>query len=189
MSDIDVRDERVQRGREIIARVRELEAEDKARYEAFAATIKSRNKKFIHRRDPAAKMVATAINAPYSSELLRRSNCPFVVISRIAYYAEDDLRELAEGILNSAPLRRGTPDRRRRKPARRQSVDSATFPSERLGSQLDDNLTGQDGGQGCPRATPGPRSHLGALDSSNARHHQQAQARKQGEGRGTAANS
>jgi hypothetical protein len=189
MSDVEVRDERVQRGREIIARVRELEAEDKARYEAFAATIKSRNKKFIHRRDPAAKMVATAINAPYSSELLRRSNCPFVVISRIAYYAEDDLRELAEGILNSAPLRRGTPDRRRRKPARRQSVDSATFPSERLGSQLDDNLTGQDGGQGCPRATPGPRSHLGALDSSNARHHQQAQARKQGEGRGTAANS
>jgi hypothetical protein len=189
MSDVDVRDERVQRGREIIARVRELEAEDKARYEAFAATIKSRNKKFIHRRDPAAKMVATAINAPYSSELLRRSNCPFVVISRIAYYAEDDLRELAEGILNSAPLRRGTPDRHRRKPARRQSVDSSTFPSERLGSQLDDNLTGQDGGQGCPRATPGPRSHLGALDSSNARHHQQAQARKQGEGRGTAADS
>ena len=102
MSDVDIRDERVQRGREIIARLRELEAEDKARYEAFAATIKSRNKKFIHRRDPAAKMVATAINAPYSGELLRRSNCPFVVISRIAYYAEDDLRELAEGILNSA---------------------------------------------------------------------------------------
>jgi hypothetical protein len=116
MSDPEIHDERAQRGREIIARVRQLEAEDKARYEAFAATIKSRNKKYVHRRDPAATMVAAAINAPYSGELLRRSNCPFVVISRIAYYAEDDLRELAEGILNSAPLRRGTPDWRRRKP-------------------------------------------------------------------------
>jgi hypothetical protein len=178
MSDRDIHDERVQRGREIIAQVRELEAEDKARYEAFAATIKSRNKKFIHRRDPAAKMVATAINAPYSSELLRRSNCPFVVITRIAYYAEDDLRELAEGILNSAPLRRGTPDRRRCKPARHQSVDSATFRSEQLGSQLDDNLTGQDGGRGCPRGHAWP-SNPAALDSAKARRHQQAPARKQ----------
>jgi hypothetical protein len=74
-------------------------------------------KKFIHRRDPAAEMVSAAIGAPYSGELLRRSNCPFVVISRIAYYAEDDLRELAETILNSAPLRRGTPDKRRRRAA------------------------------------------------------------------------
>jgi hypothetical protein len=101
------------RGREIIRQLRELEAEDKVRYEAFAATIKSRNKKFVHRRDPAAAMVATAIGAPYSGELLRRSNCPFVVISRIAYYAEDDLRELAESILDSAVPRRGTPDKRR----------------------------------------------------------------------------
>ena len=69
-----------ERGREIIAQVRELEAEDKARYEAFAATIKSPNKKHVHRRDPAAAMVSAAIGAPYSGELLRRSDCPFVVI-------------------------------------------------------------------------------------------------------------
>ena len=117
MSDVEIHEKRAERGRAIITQVRELEAEDKARYEAFAATIKSRNKKFVHRRDPAAAMVSAAINAPYSGELLRRSDCPFVVISRIAYYAEDDLRELAEGILNSAPLRRGARDRRRRKPA------------------------------------------------------------------------
>jgi hypothetical protein len=60
-------------------------------------------------------MVSAAIGAPYSSELLRRSNCPFVVISRISYYAEDDLRELAESILNNAIPRRGTPDKRRRR--------------------------------------------------------------------------
>ena len=51
---------------------------------------------------------------------------------------------------------------------------------ERPGNQLDGNLTGQACGQGCLRATPGPRSHLVTLDSSNARLHQQAQARKQG---------
>ena len=105
------------RGRQIIAQVHELEAKDRARYEAFAATIQSQNKRYIHRRDPAAAMIGAAIGAPYSGELLRRSNCPFVVISRIAYYAEDDLRELAEDILNSAPLRRGTPDKRRRRAA------------------------------------------------------------------------
>jgi hypothetical protein len=117
MIPAEIDEQRAQRGREIIAQVRELEAQDRARCEAFAATIKSKNKKFIHRRDPAAEMVSVAINAPYSGELLRRSNCPFVVISRIAYYAEDDLRKLAEDILNSAPLRRGTPDKRRRRAA------------------------------------------------------------------------
>jgi hypothetical protein len=114
MIDDETHEQLAQRGREIIAQVHELDAEDRARYEAFAATIKSKNKKFIHRRDPAAAMVSAAINAPYSGELLRRSNCPFVVISRIAYYAEDDLRELAESILDNAVPRRGTPDKRRR---------------------------------------------------------------------------
>jgi hypothetical protein len=114
MSDVETQEQRARRGREIIAQVRELEAEDQARYEAFAATIKSRNKKYIHRRDPAAAMISAAIGAPYSGELLRRSNCPFVVISRIAYYAEDDLRELAESILDNAVRRCGTPDKRRR---------------------------------------------------------------------------
>jgi hypothetical protein len=117
MTADETQEQRAQRGREIIAQVRELEAEDRARFETFAATIQSKNKKYVHRRDPAAEMVAAAIGAPYSGELLRRSNCPFVVISRIAYYAEDDLRELAEDILNSAPLRRGTPDKRRRRAA------------------------------------------------------------------------
>jgi hypothetical protein len=60
---------------------------------------------------------SAAINAPYSGELLRRSNCPFVVISRISYYSEDDLRELAESILDNAIRRRGTPDKRRRRSA------------------------------------------------------------------------
>ena len=104
-----------ERGREIMAQVRKLEAEeDKARHRAFAATIKSPNKKYVHRRDPAAAMVSAAIGAPYSGELLRRSDCPYVVISRVAYYAEDDLRALAESILDNALIRRGTPDRRRR---------------------------------------------------------------------------
>jgi hypothetical protein len=113
MVDGGTKEQRAERGREIIAQVRELEAEDRARCEAFAATIKSKNKKYVHRRDPAAEMVAAAIGAPYSGELLRRSNCPFVVISRIAYYAENDLRELAESILDNALPRRGTPDKRR----------------------------------------------------------------------------
>ena len=95
MSDVEIHEQRAERGRKIIEQVRELEAADKARYDAFAATIMSPNKKHVHRRDPAAAMVSAAISAPYSGELLRRSNCPFVVISRIAYYAEDDLRDLS----------------------------------------------------------------------------------------------
>ena len=117
MIDDENHEQLAQRGREIITKVRELEAQDRARYEAFAATIKSENKKYVYRRNPAAEMVSAAISAPYSGELLRRSNCPFVVISRIAYYAEDDLRELAESILDNALPRRGTPDKRRRRVA------------------------------------------------------------------------
>jgi hypothetical protein len=114
MSDVEIHEERVQRGREIIAQVRELEAQDEARYKAFAETVLSPNRKYQHRRDDAAAMVKAAINAPYSGELLRRSDCPYVVIGRVAFYAADDLRALAEGILNNAVSRRGTPDRRRR---------------------------------------------------------------------------
>jgi hypothetical protein len=117
MSDVETEAQRRARGNEIIRQVRELEAGDKARYDAFAATIKSKNKKHVHRRDQAAAMVSAAIGAPYSGELLRRSNCPFVVISRIAYYAEDDLRALAESILDNAMRRSGTPDKRRRRVA------------------------------------------------------------------------
>jgi hypothetical protein len=69
MSDVEIHERRAKHGREIIAQVRELEAEDKARFEAFAATIQSKNRKYIHRRDPAAEMVATAIGAPFSGEL------------------------------------------------------------------------------------------------------------------------
>jgi hypothetical protein len=114
MSDVEAS---AARGREIIAQVRELEAADRARFEAFAETIKSKNRKYVHRRDPAAEMVSAAIGAPYSGELLRRSACPFVVIGRTAFYAEDDLRELAESILDNAIRRRGAPDKRRRRAA------------------------------------------------------------------------
>ena len=117
MTDDKIPEGNAERGRELIAQVRELEAADKVRFEAFAATIKSPNKKHVHRRDPAAAMVSAAIGAPYSGELLRRSDCPFVVICRIAYYAEADLRELAESILDNAIPRRGSPDKRRRRAA------------------------------------------------------------------------
>jgi hypothetical protein len=136
MSDVEIQEQRAARGREIIAQLRELEAEDRARYEAFAATIKSRNKKHVHRRGPAAAMVAAAIGAPYSDELLRRSACPFVVVSRVALYGEDDLRELAESILDNAIPRRGAPDKRRRKiaaveeaPVRRPEVPRRELPA------------------------------------------------------------
>lgn len=114
MSDVEIHDERVQRGQQILAEVRKQTEEDEARHRAFAATVQSPNKKYVHRRDDAAAMVSAAITAPYSDELLRRSDCPYVVISRVAYYAEDDLRALAESILDNALIRRGTPDRRRR---------------------------------------------------------------------------
>jgi hypothetical protein len=115
MSDVELHEQRAERGRKILAEIRQQDAEDKARFEAFAATVQSPKKKYVHRREPAAAMVAAAIGTPYSGELLRRSDCRYAVIGRTAYYAEDDLRELAEFILDSASERRGTPDRRRRK--------------------------------------------------------------------------
>jgi len=115
MSDVMDRlpEERVKRGQAKLAEIRKLMAEDEARYREFASTIQSPNKKYEHRRDPAAKMVEGAIKAPYSGELLRRRDCPYVVKGRTAYYAEDDLRALAESILNNVLIRRGTPDKRR----------------------------------------------------------------------------
>lgn len=103
-----------QRGREIIAQVREMEAADRARFEAFAKTIKSKNKKYIHRRSRAAAMVSEAIGVEFSEDLLRKSDCDFVVLHKVALYSDDGLRELAERILDSAPLRCGAPDKRRR---------------------------------------------------------------------------
>jgi hypothetical protein len=117
MIDVEPGTESAARGRELIAQVRQLEAEDQARYKIFAASIQSPNKKYVIRRDPAAEMIAAAIGAPYSSERLRRTNCPFIVISKTAYYAEDDLREVAESILDNATIRRGRPDKRRRRAA------------------------------------------------------------------------
>jgi hypothetical protein len=113
MSDVETHERRAERGREIIAQVRELEAADKARFEAFAETIKSENKKFIHRRSTAAAMVAEAIGTDFSEDSLRKTDCDFVVIHKVALYSDDGLRELAERILDSAPLRRGKPDKRR----------------------------------------------------------------------------
>jgi hypothetical protein len=113
MSDVETHEQRAERGREVIAQVRELEAADRASFAAFAETIKSENKKFIHRRRKAAAMVAEAIGTDYSEDLLRKSDCDFVVIHKVALYSDDGLRELAERILDSAPLRRGKPDKRR----------------------------------------------------------------------------
>jgi hypothetical protein len=117
MSDVESHEQLVERGRKIMAKVRALQAEDRARNEAFAATVESPNKKYEHRVDPAAEMVAAAIGAPYSGVTLRHSSCPYVLKSRIAFYAEDDLRKLAEDILNSAPVRRGRPLKRYRRKA------------------------------------------------------------------------
>jgi hypothetical protein len=47
MTDDKIPEGNAERGREIIAQVRELEAADKVRFEAFAATITSKNKKYI----------------------------------------------------------------------------------------------------------------------------------------------
>ena len=118
MSDVETEEQRAARGHEIIAQVRKLEAEDKARLEAFAETIKSKNKKYIHRRSTAAAMVSEAIGTEFSEESLRKSDCDFIVIHKVALYSDDGLRELAERILDSAVRRSGKPDKRRCKPNR-----------------------------------------------------------------------
>lgn len=115
MSDVELHERRAERGRKILAHISQRAAEEDAHYRAFAETVHSPNKKYVHRRGPAAAMVSAAIGAPYSGELLRRSDCRYAVKGRTAFYAEDDLRALAESILNNASERRGTPDKRRRR--------------------------------------------------------------------------
>jgi hypothetical protein len=58
----------------------------------------------------------------------------------------------------------------------RRCAKGGDLPSERLGNQFDENLTAQDGDQGCTRVKPSLRSHPAALDSANAQRHRQAQA-------------
>ena len=105
--------------------MRELAAQDKVRYEAFAATIKAKSKKYVHRRYPRCgdglpQRSERPIRVNYCGEATVRS---LSSVKSSLYCAENDLRELAENILNSAPTRRGKPDKRRRKPARHQSVE------------------------------------------------------------------
>jgi hypothetical protein len=115
MSDVESHSSLVAHGRKILAEVRAKQAEDRERNERFAATVESPNKKYVYRVEAAAEMVAEAIGAPFGDQKLRHSGCPYVIKARIAYWAEDDLRKLAEEILNSAPIRRGRPLKPRRR--------------------------------------------------------------------------
>ena len=114
MSDVEIHEQRAERGREIIAQVRELEAEDKARYEAFAATIKSQNKKYVHRRDPPRRWSAQRSTRPIRASccgeaIVRSSSSPDRALRR-----RRSSRARRGSFSTTPPTRRGTPDKRRR---------------------------------------------------------------------------
>jgi hypothetical protein len=85
-----------------------LSAFDKVRAETqrFADKIKHKNREYRRTRAMAALMVAEAVGANYSDEKLRKSGCPYLSVDGTPLYRDQDLRALAESILDRA-LKRG----------------------------------------------------------------------------------
>jgi hypothetical protein len=52
-------------------------------------------------------MVSAALGYEFTSDALRRSDCPYVVRGRIALYSDDDLRALVERELAQSKIRGG----------------------------------------------------------------------------------
>jgi hypothetical protein len=67
-----------------------------------AAKVKHLNQKYRHTRDQAALIVSEAIGVPFSKETLRKTSCPYINVHGHAMYADDDLIEVASGILSRA---------------------------------------------------------------------------------------
>src|SRR5271166_3058272 len=63
---------------------------------AIAAQFKHPNQRYRRSREEAARIIAEAINGPYSPETLRKSPTPYMTILGRAQYADDDLFDRAE---------------------------------------------------------------------------------------------
>jgi hypothetical protein len=63
------------------------------------------NRKYRHTREQSATIVSEAINAPYSEETLRKSECSYLSVAGHVLYSDDDLIELATDILARAQKR------------------------------------------------------------------------------------
>ena len=76
---------------------------------AIAAQFKHPNQRYRRSREEAARIIAEAINGPYSPETLRKSPTPYMTILGRAQYADDDLFDRAEAILSRARKCGGPP--------------------------------------------------------------------------------
>ena len=63
------------------------------------------NRKYRHTREQSATIISEAINAPYSEETLRKSECSYLSVAGHVLYSDDDLIELATDILARAQKR------------------------------------------------------------------------------------
>jgi hypothetical protein len=73
-----------------------------------AVRVTHENQRFRHSRTNAAAIISETIGTPYKPETLRKSLCPYAVISGYARYSDNDLAMHAKAILDRA-LRRGRP--------------------------------------------------------------------------------
>jgi hypothetical protein len=67
-----------------------------------AERLTHENQRFRHSRDEAAAIIAKAIGTPYMPETLRKSGCPYAVISGYTRYSDADLAVHAKAILDRA---------------------------------------------------------------------------------------
>ena len=116
MSDVELHERRAERGRKILADISsQRAAEEEAHYRAFAETVQSPNKKYVHRRGPAAAMVSAAIGAPYSGDSCGAAIAAMPSKDGRPSTPRTTFARSPNPILNNASERRGTPDKRRRR--------------------------------------------------------------------------
>ena len=74
-----------------------------------AARVTHENQRFRHSRTAAAAIISETIGTPYKPETLRKSGCPYAVISGYARYSDTDLAIHGKAILDRAQKRGSTP--------------------------------------------------------------------------------
>ena len=74
-----------------------------------AVRVTHENQRFRHSRPAAAAIISETIGTPYQPETLRKSRCPYAVISGYARYSDTDLAIHGKAILDRAQKRGSTP--------------------------------------------------------------------------------
>ena len=89
--------------------ISEIARSIQAKAREVADRVNHPNRKYRRTRDEAAAIISEATGVPYSPETLRKSACPYISMAGRVLYSDEDLIELATGILARAQKRGSTP--------------------------------------------------------------------------------